>query len=336
MGARVEAAGRIDGAPVARGVLESAAARIEVIGWGASLRRWRVALPGGEREVALGLARLEDYPRHGASLGAVVGRVANRIRAARFRLGGREVRVPANLGEDCLHGGAEGLGRRIWAMDADDAGSALRLTYRSPDGEAGFPGAVAFEVVMRLRGASLRWEFRAVPDRETPINLAQHVYWNLDGGGSVADHRLRLASRAVTPLDARLLPTGELRETAGGPLDFSVPRRLRGEDGAPLPLDLNFALDPGRGAASAAEVLSGDGAARLRLSTDRPGLQVFDMPGMAVGFPGLGGADYGPFSGLCLEAQDFPDAVNRPEFPSILRSPDRPYAAFTEVEIGTT
>ncbi|MEM1314082.1 MAG: aldose epimerase family protein [Pseudomonadota bacterium] len=334
MGARVEPAGRIGGAPMQRGVLQSAEARIEVIGWGASLRRWRVALPGGEREAALGLERLEDYPAHSAYLGAVVGRVANRIRDARFRLGGREVRVQANQGLDCLHGGQDGLGRRIWAMEADDAGSALRLTYRSPEGEAGFPGAVDFELRMRLSGRRLRWAFSGVPDRETPINLAQHVYWNLDGGGSVADHRLRLAARAATPLDARLLPTGELRDVTGGPLDFSQARALRDAAGAPVPLDLNFALQPGLGDAPAAELLSGDGAVRLTMRTDRPGVQVFDMPTMEVGFPGLGGAAYGPFSALCLEAQDFPDAVNRPEFPSILRSPEAPYRAFTEVEIG--
>ncbi|MEO0682272.1 MAG: aldose epimerase family protein, partial [Pseudomonadota bacterium] len=342
---------------IAAGTLESAEAQVEVIAWGASLRRWSVALPGGgARDCALGLRRIEDYPAHSPAMGAIVGRVANRISGAAFPWAGGIARLDAGAdvdagagagadagagaatdagaGTECLHGGPSGLGRQVWEMEADDAASALRLRYDSPPGEGGFPGALDVEVVLRLEGAALLWEMRAVPDRETPVNLAQHVYWNLDGGGAVADHSLRLAASRYTPLTERLVPTGEIAEVAGTPFDFRRARPLRGAGGAPLGVDLNFCLDASRAEGPAAEVLSSDAALRLRLWTDRPGLQVFDMAGMTVGAPGLGGAAYGPFAGLCLEAQGFPDAVNRPEFPSILCSPEEPFAAWTRVEIA--
>lgn len=323
---------RHDGEEVTEALLESPQARLRVLSWGCVLRDWRAGPEG--RAVTLGFERFEDYQRHSPSFGAIVGRVANRISNARFRLGGAEVRLPSNEGRHHLHGGPVGLGRRNWRMEADAAATSIRLTRHSADGEDGYPGAVAFEVVMRLSGARLDFEMRARPDRPTPINLAQHSYWNLDGAGDVLDHRLRVAAAEFTETDAELIPTGRRRAVAGGPLDFRAPRALRDAAGQPLALDHNFILYPARGEAPAAELLASRGDLRLRLWTDQPGLQVYDAPGLASPVPGLDGRRYGAFAGLCLEPQNFPDAVNRPEFPDPVFSPDRPYVQRLSVEIA--
>lgn len=254
----------------------------------------------------------------------MAGRVANRIAHARFMLEGREVRVTPSEPPHALHGGEKGLGGRVWDMEADAARSAVRLTYRSPDGEEGFPGAVDFAVEIRLDGATLSYGMEGRPDRLTPINLAQHGYWNLEGGGDALGHRLRIEADAFTPTGPDLIPTGEIAPVAGGPADFRAPRTMTGPDGAATPLDLNLVLRAGLGDRPAA-VLEAPSGLRLELRTDRPGLQLYNAPRLSIDAPGHDGVRYGPYAGVCLEPQGFPDAVNRPEFPSILHDPDRPY-----------
>ena len=336
MSVRLRPAGRLEGREVREAVLQSASARITVLSWGATLRDWRVPVGGAERPATLGLQRIEDHPAHSPAFGAICGRVANRVSNARFHLGGEEVCVTPNLGPHCLHGGPQGLGRSHWEMEADTARTALRLTRLSPDGEGGWPGTVAFEAILALDGPRLTFDLRATPDRPTPINLAQHSYWNLDDAPAAADHRLRLAASRVAETDADLIPTGRLLPVAG-PLDFRETRPLRGPGGAPLALDHPFALDPDRDpAAPAAELTGGRGDLRLRLWTDQPSLQVYTAPGLTLAVPGLDGRRYGPFAGVCLEAQNFPDAPNRPEFPDPVHGPDRPYRQVTTVEIAPT
>ncbi len=320
---------RWEGEPVMEVELVSDAARVRVMSWGCAIRDWRVRVGGEWRPVALGFDRFEDYPARSPHFGAVVGRVANRIGGARFELGGEEVRLAANEGAHHLHGGETGLSRRNWRMKALEDG--VRLTRESPDGEDGYPGAVEFEVAMRLRGARLDYAMAARADRPTPINLAQHTYWNLDGGGTVAGHRLRVEADRLTEVDEGLIPTGRLIE-AEGELDFREARALTGPGGGPLPLDLNYVLRPRGPEAPAAEVLGGRGDLRLRLWTDQPGLQVYD--GIHLRPWAKGSVAIAPFAGLCLEAQNFPDAVNRPEFPNPIFGPDRMYRHETSIEIA--
>ncbi|MFO7855920.1 MAG: aldose epimerase family protein [Paracoccaceae bacterium] len=328
---RLRQIARHAGAPVLEATLESAEARVAVISFGAAVTDWRVRLPGGgERAVALALPCFAAHRDHAPAFGAIVGRVANRVAGARLRLGGRTHRLIANDGPHTLHGGPIGLARRNWRMAAD--GDALRLACDSPDGEEGWPGAVAFEVRLTLDGPTLTWEMHGRPDRPTPIALAQHVYWNLDGAtdpGPVSDHRLRLAASRHTPAGPDLIPTGEIAPVEGTPLDFRTPRRLRDAAGRPLALDVNVALDPGEG--PAAEAWSAAGDLRLALWTDRPGLQVYDAPDLALPVPGW---EARPFAGLCLEAQDFPNAVHEPGFPSVIATPERPYRQLTSVAIA--
>lgn len=327
--------GRIDGASVEEVTLESAEAAVSILSYGCVVRDWRVDVAGRSLPVVLGFRSLEDYLGHSRSHGIVAGRVANRTAGAAFELDGRHYALTANHGRHHLHGGTMGLGRRVWTMEGDGAAEAVRLAYASPDGEEGYPGAVAFAVTYRLDGPRLVCEMEGRPDRPTPINLAQHNYYNLAGGADVRDHVLRVAAHAYTVVDEELIPTGEIAPVAGTRMDFTEPRSFEESDPEGLGLDVNLVLDPERDrAAPSAEVRSEWSGLTLKLWTDEPGLQVFNAAHQSIAVPGHDGQRYGPFSGLCLEAQHFPDSLHRPEWPSIIRSPENPYHQRLVVEIA--
>lgn len=325
--------GRKDGRAVEEIVLESAEAAVSILNYGCTVRDWRVDGPDGSLPMVLGFPTLEGYERFARSHGAIVGRVANRTAGSRFELDGRTYEITRNHGPNDihhLHGGAEGLGRAVWEMDGDASGEAVQLRYHSPDGEEGYPGAVDFDVTFRLDGATLVCEMRGVPDRPTPINLANHSYYNLGGGGTVKDHVMRIEADEYTPLDKELIPLGTIEPVEGTSLDFREHREIGDTD-----IDINFVLREGRDVeAPAAEVSCPRTGRRLRLWTGEPGLQVFDAAEMVIGTPGLDGRNYGTFAGLCLEAQHFPDSLHRPDWPSIIRSAERPYFQRYTVEIG--
>lgn len=307
---------------IATHVLRDGETEITVLSIGCAVMDWRVR----GRPVVLGYAAPEQYRRNPASMGVVCGRVANRIADARFELDGRLYQLPANDGPHHLHGGPGGLGWRNWQM-SPDGDRAVELRLVSEDGDQGYPGRVDFRVVMRLEGGRLTWDMTGVPDRVTPINLAQHLYFNLTGSGTVADHRLRVEAERYTPNRPDLVPIGRIDPVEGSDFDFRDPVRLGDGPG----WDGNLVLKPGAG--PAAEVVAPDGM-RLRLWTDRPGLQVYTSNTLTGGLPQGPGAAHGQFAGLCLEAQDFPNAVNVAEFGSILHGPERPYRQVTSIEIG--
>jgi len=308
---------------------------VDILTWGVTVRDWRVPVAGGVRSVVLGFDSFAPYPGHSPHLGALAGRVANRIRGAAFALDGVACTLPANDGRNCLHGGPGGLGRLVWRAEPDAAANAVAFTHLSPDGAMGFPGNVEFRAVYSLRGNQLSLEFSATTDRTTPISLVQHHYFNLGEGPDVLDHRLQVEAGAFTELDAELLPTGVIRPVTGTPYDFTATRTLRDAAGGPIDCDINLVLDPVRDTRNPVATVTGpDGALTLRLWTDRPGLQVYDGVTTDVAVPGLGGRRYGRHSGLCLEDQAFPDAVHHRHFPSVWHTPERPYSHWCAIEIG--
>lgn len=306
---------------IERHVLSDGDTAITVLSLGCAVMDWQVA----GRHVVLGYRDPEHYRDNPVAMGVICGRVANRIENARFTLAGTEYRLPANNGPHHLHGGPGGLGHRNWRMDRD-GDRAVRLTIRSEDGDQGYPGTLDVQVDMRLDGSRLTYEMSAMPDRMTPVNLAQHVYFNLSGKGTIHEHRLRITADRYTPNRSDLIPEGVIASVAGTEFDFRKPVRLG--DGAGW--DGNVVLDDG--ANPAAEATVPDGLS-LRLWTDRPGLQVYTSNTLReIHAPGPG-ARHLRFAGLCLEAQDMPNAVNVPAFGSILCSPDRPYRQMTAIEI---
>ena len=327
--------GRHDFGPVEQVTLESGDAAVSILSLGCAVRDWRIDGARGSLSVVLGFPRLEDYVLHARAHGAVVGRVANRTANGRFELDGKTRQLSQNDGVHHLHGGAVGLDRRVWAMEVDTAAETVRLAYSSPDGEEGYPGRVEFAVSYRLDGARLICEMSGRPDRPTPINLAQHNYYNLAGTGTVRDHVLEVDAPEFTPVDAGLIPRGVIRSVEGTALDFTEPRSLEEADPEGAGIDNNLVLRAGRDPGEpAARVHCPRSGVSLRLRTSEPALQIYDGAGASVAVPGHEGQIYGPFAGLCLEAQHFPDSLHNPDWPSIIRTPEQPYLQRLEVEIA--
>lgn len=306
----------IAGRPVDMGRLVAGNMEVNLLSFGATTRDWKI----GGRSVILGYDDPAEYGDDPFYLGIIAGRVANRIAGSRFTLAGEEVVLDANIGPNHLHGGPRGLGKRFWQMEADSAGNALRLSYVSGHGDGGYPGRASFEVVVSLTDTRLSYEMRATVDRPTPIALAQHNYYTLTGG-TIWDHILAVPAAEYLDVDEGLIPTGARSPVDGTALDFRVPRPIG--DAAPNRevLDSCLVLD---GSEPVAE-LTAPGAPTLRFYSNQPGLQVYN--GAYLDHP------FAPFTGLCLEPEAFPDAVNHPGFPSMIVTPDAPYLQTLSIEV---
>ena len=217
----------------------------------------------------------------------------------------------------------------------------MRLRYRSADGEEGYPGALEVEATYRLTDSgTLALDYRAVTDRPTPVALTQHNYYNLRGeaSGDALDQVLTLHAGRFTPVDAGLIPTGELRPVAGSPFDFTRPRRIGERIGAADEqlghgggYDHNWVIDrDGPGLAHAATVEDPVSGRRMEVWTGEPGIQFYSGNFLATGSPGKSGRPYRARQGFCLETQHFPDAVNHPEFPPVILRPGEVYRSSTE------
>ncbi|GAA3701982.1 galactose mutarotase [Nonomuraea antimicrobica] len=289
------------GRQVERVELSSGRLRAEVLTYGAIVRTLEVS----GVDVVLGLDTLDDYRTRSRYFGAVVGRYGNRIAHARFTLDGAEYHLPANDGTHSLHGGTEGFDARVWTIAAR-TGSSVTLTLVSPDGDQGYPGTLTASVTYTLEGDALRVDYAAETDAPTVVNLTNHAYFNLKGEGDVLDHVLRMEAGHYLPVDAGKIPTGELAPVKGTPFDFTEPHAV-GErlDGG---YDHCFVLDGG------VEVTAG--GLTMQVTTTEPGVQFYSgsmLDGAAT--------PYGPFAGLCLETQHYPDSPNRPHFPSTVLRP---------------
>jgi aldose 1-epimerase len=259
----------------------------------------------------------------------VVGRCANRIANARFSIDGRAHQVSPNEPPPHLHGGFLGFDKRVWEAEAAGNGTAVVFRRRSPDGEEGHPGTLDAQVTCVLADGGLRIEYEAIADAPTHVNLTQHSYFNLRGHGDVLDHSLAIDASTYLPVDARLIPTGELAPVGNTPFDFQEPTaiglRLRA-DHAQLAraggYDHNFNLNrAGPELARAARVREPSSGRTLEVRTTEPGLQFYS--GQVVGH-----------RGFCLEPQHYPDSPNRPEFPSTLVRPGERYRSATEYVVG--
>ncbi|KAG7954839.1 hypothetical protein I3843_11G040800 [Carya illinoinensis] len=282
-------------------------------------------------DVVLGYDSVKEYKNDSTHFGAIVGRVANRIGGAEFTLNGTKYKLVANDGNNTLHGGPKGFGDVIWTVKSYSKDSHITFTYDSFDGEEGFPGNLSVSATYMLIDANklaLKMEAKAL-NKATPVNLAQHTYWNLGGhtSGNIFSHNLQLFGSHITPVNKQLIPTGEILSVRGTPYDFLEPRTIGSRFKAlPDGYDINYVLDAAspfhlRKAAVVQESVSGR---KLELWTSSPGVQ-FYTSNMLHDEKGKGGFIYKQYAGLCLETQGFPDSVNHPNFPSQIVNPGETY-----------
>jgi aldose 1-epimerase len=338
-----------DGREVAAFTLRRDGMEARISAYGGALLSLRVPDRAGRMgDVVLGFDRLADYVDDRAYFGALIGRYANRIAAGRFVLDGREHRLPTNDGANHLHGGPGGFHKVLWDADpfAGDGAVGVRLSCVSRDGEQGYPGTLTARVTYRLTGdRSLEVEYAAETDAATPVCLTQHTYFNLSGDPvrDVLGHELQLFADRFTPVDAGLIPTGELAPVEGTPFDFRTATAIGARIEQPDPLlrrgggyDHNFVLDHAEGRLSRAAWVRDPHSGRvLEVKTTEPGMQFYSgnyLDGSAVG---KGGIAYGHRSGFCLEPQHFPDSPNQPAFPSCILRPGERYASRTVYRFGT-
>lgn len=290
---------------------------VTIVATGASIASLRVPVGRTKREVVLGYPSMSGYADDPYYIGATVGRYANRIAEATTIIAGDRVELDVNEPPHCLHGGADGLSRQTWTLAGSEAGDAVVCTLRSPHGSQGFPGTVDIAVTYRLEGPrSLAIDFYAEADRETILNLANHAYFNLGDEDTIKDHTLLLHADEYTPTDESLIPTGEIASVDGTAFDLREPTHLGGD--VPRKFDTNFLVRGGAGLLREVAVLAAHSSGlAMRVETTQAGLQVYT--GDHLGEP------FHPRQGLCLEAQNLPNAPNQPEFPSARLLPGEPY-----------
>lgn len=313
--------------------LERGRLRAHVATFGATLVALEILGSGGRStQAVLGLDSPAAYESpSNPHLGGVIGRCANRIAGARFRLDDREHTLCANEGRHHLHGGRRGFDRRVWRVKAA-SGDALELSYASQDGEEGYPGAVEALASYALTPDALVVRLAATARTATPLNLTQHSYFNLAGQGTILDHELELRASRYVAVDDELIPTGELAPVAGSAYDFRAPRCVGARLGELAGLraggyDVCYALDHD-GGGPAARLRDPVSGRVLELSTNQPGLQLYTGQHLRP-LTGQRGRALAPFAGLCLETQGFPDAVHHAAFPSAILRPGECYESVT-------
>jgi aldose 1-epimerase len=282
---------------------------------------------GKSADVVLGFDDLNGYVANfngpsTAFFGAIIGRYGNRIGHGSFTLDGKKYSLPLNNGENTLHGGPHGFNNVVWK--AKPITNGVELTYLSKDGEAGYPGNLSAVVRYTLVKGDLRIEYSATTDKDTVVNLTNHSYFNLAGQGDILSHRLTLHASRFTPVDAGLIPTGELKSVEGTPFDFrkatAIGARINADDEQlhrGRGYDHNWALDSGGGRLTEAAELYDAGSGRvLKVLTDQPGIQFYSGNFLDGSIKGKGGKPDELHAALCLETQHFPDSPNHPDFPT--------------------
>lgn len=312
-----------DGKPVTYLRIENDGLQLELMDWGATWLSCLVPMKDrSRREVLLGCEAPQDWFVQKSYLNATVGRYANRINGARIVRDGKPIQLDANqAGKHQLHGGRGGFSHCRWTI-LEKSREHVRFGILSPDGDQGFPGNLNLRVIYRvLPGQRIQMECEGEVDAISPLGLTNHAYFNLDGGqGDIRQHQLQLAASRFVPVDADMIPLGDLADVAGTSFDFRsrqvIASRFMADEQQKLAAgyDHAFLLDKPAMDEVAAELVSGDGRLTMRLFTDSPGVQFYSGNHLA-GTSARAGGVYAAHQGLCLEPGFLPDSPNHPEWP---------------------
>ncbi|HKJ68656.1 MAG TPA: aldose epimerase family protein, partial [bacterium] len=301
------------------------------------------ARDGDIDDLVLGFDSLREYQTNPPHFGVIIGRYANRIAYGKFTLHGKTYRLAQNHGDHHLHGGDEGFDKKIWAAEevSGDDSVGLKLSYVSKDGEEGYPGKLSVTVTYQVTEENeLIIDYFAVTDKSTILNLTNHSYFNLTGAGSgnILDHIAMINADAFTPVaDENAIPTGKFRSVEGTPLDFRNPaaigerieseyEQIRYGEG----YDHNYVLNGGDAEPGlAARVTDPASGRQLEVFTTEPGMQFYTANHLDGTLSGKQNAKYHRRDAFCLETQHFPDAPNRPEFPSTELNPEEEFHSTT-------
>ena len=292
-------------------------------------------------DVVLGFDSLDGYIKNPPYFGAIIGRYANRIGGAQFKLDGKTYKLAANNGKNTLHGGLKGFDKYVWQAEPFEKPGEVGvvLSRTSPDGEEGFPGALTVHVTYTLTDTNeLALDYAATTDKPTVLNLTNHSYFNLagEGSGTALHHVLTLNADRFTPSNDSQIPLGELASVAGTPFDFRTPTAIGARiDAADPQLEIGAGYDhnyvvnhQGNDLALAARVEEPKSGRVLEVRTTEPGVQLYSANHLD-GSPGKSGHAYAPRDAFCLETQHFPDSPNHPSFPTTTLRPGEQFQSRT-------
>lgn len=288
-------------------------------------------------DIVLGFDNLDGYLKGHPYFGALIGRVGNRIAKGKFTLEGKTYTLATNNGPNHLHGGIKGFDKVVWKgeIEPSQLGPSIKLTYTSADGEEGYPGELYVIVIYTLTEKNeLRIDYMAKSTKATPVNLTNHSYYNLAGVGDILNHVVTFKADHYTPVDATLIPTGEIAKVVKTPMDFRKPHtigeRIRQIKSDPVGYDHNFVLNSqGKSLALAARVEEPKTGRIMEISTTEPGVQFYSGNFLDGSLTGKRGVVYKQYYGFCMETQHFPDSANQPKFPSTILFPNEPYNSTT-------
>jgi len=301
-------------------------------------------------DVALGFSSVEPYTtpvylKANPFFGALIGRYANRIAKGRFTLDGKTHKLAINNAPNTLHGGIKGFDKRFWTAEVLRQGPpTVRFSRLSPDGEENFPGNLNVAATYTLTdGNDLRIQYIASTDKPTVVSLTSHIYFNLAGAGKgdITAQQIKIHASRFTPIDATLIPTGEIKSVAGTPMDLrkwtTIGPRLAAVGGNPVGFDHNFVLDrcPVIRPCLAAEVWDPSSGRLMKVLTDQPGIQFYTGNFLDGSLKGKMGKVYNQHDAFCLETQHFPDSPNHPNFPSTVLRPGQVLKSTTVYRFST-
>jgi aldose 1-epimerase len=333
--------GMTDGQPVKLFTLSnSKGVSVSITNYGGTITSWVVPDKHGNKgNIVIGFDSLKGYQGNQPYFGATIGRYANRICNARFRIDTIEYQLAANNGANHLHGGIKGFDQVVWEAQPADSGASLTLSYLSKDGEEGYPGNLQVTVIFTLTEQNeVLIDYMAETDKPTPVNLTNHSYFNLSGGmgNTILQHQLQINADEYTPVDTGLIPTGELKAVKGTPFDFLSPHfigeRIEQVSGG---YDHNFVLNREGNRSEPAAVLTDSLSGRqLQVFTTEPGLQFYSGNFLDGSIKTSDGKPIPQHGALCLETQHFPDSPNKPQFPGTILQPGEKYHSVTKYKVS--